>query len=506
MSTVDLYIKIITLLVREIELGENNPNDNSTDLIKTILNLNKGKKLSNLSGGESDLLSDLKQLIITITNDPDSYTVEMVMESLSIILKDKQELLAIAKKAIEMDMTVSGLKKSIVALRKYLNNYYRDAVATETIMDAAYKLKTDRLDGETKQAFISRLITNLESLTLTTRSKDQGVVDELDIEDEDSMTNVLNVVKDQAEGVIKLKTGWKKLNEMLNGGFRKGECVVINALQHKYKSGFTQSLFMQLAMHNTPVVTSKDKKPLIVYISFEDNADVFTEFMYRYLYYNEFREIPDLTKVTPHDISAYIKAKLTRTGYNVKLLRVDPSEWTYKHIINKTLEYEADGYEVHAVIVDYLAKLPSTGCISGPSGVDYRDMWNRLRNYFSARSTLFISPWQLSTEAKQLIRNGVSDVNFVKEIAGKGYTELSKQIDQVVDLELYIHIANVNRKPFLTVQRGKHRSPTIIDPDKMYFMLPFPHKAPILEDINEEGDTSVGDIDTKQENDLNFDF
>ena len=179
---------------------------------------------------------------------------------------------------------------------------------------------------------------------------------------------------------------------------------------------------------------------------------------------------------------------------------------TYKHIINKTLEYEADGYEVHAVIVDYLAKLPSTGCISGPSGVDYRDMWNRLRNYFSARSTLFISPWQLSTEAKQLIRNGVSDVNFVKEIAGKGYTELSKQIDQVVDLELYIHIANVNRKPYLTVQRGKHRSPTIIDPDKMYFMLPFPHKAPILEDINEEGDTSVGDIDSKQENDLNFDF
>ena len=122
------------------------------------------------------------------------------------------------------------------------------------------------------------------------------------------------------------------------------------------------------------------------------------------------------------------------------------------------------------------------------------------------RGTLLISPWQLSTEAKQLIRNGVSDVNFVKEIAGKGYTELSKQIDQVVDLELYIHIANINRKPFLTVQRGKHRSPTIIDPDKMYFMLPFPHKAPILEDINEEGDTSVGDIDSKQENDLNFDF
>ena len=139
-------------------------------------------------------------------------------------------------------------------------------------------------------------------------------------------------------------------------------------------------------------------------------------------------------------------------------------------------------------------------------GTDYRDMWNRLRNFCSGqnRSILFLSPSQLNTQAKQLIKNGISDTNFVKEIAGKGYTEISAQIDQVVDLELYIHITRIDRKPYLTVQRGKHRTPTIIDPEKMYFLLPFPHKAPILEDINREGDGV--NVEISGEDDLGFDF
>ena len=85
-----------------------------------------------------------------------------------------------------------------------------------------------------------------------------------------------------------------------------------------------------------------------------------------------------------------------------------------------------------------------------------------------------------------MIRNGVSALNFVKEIAGKGYLEGSKQIDQVVDLELYLHKAYQNKKPVLTVQRGKHRGHPILDDSDLYFILPFPYKAPILENINDE--------------------
>ena len=71
---------------------------------------------------------------------------------------------------------------------------------------------------------------------------------------------------------------------------------------------------------------------------------------------------------------------------------------------------------------------------------------------------------------------------------------------------MYIHITRIDRKPYLVVHRGKHRTPTILDPEKMMFMLPFPPKAPILEDINSTDDTSLGSGMVSGEDDLGFDF
>lgn len=132
-------------------------------------------------------------------------------------------------------------------------------------------------------------------------------------------------------------------------------------------------------------MTDPKKKPLILLISLEDDASVMLEFMYRYLYYNEYREVPDLTTLKVKDIVTYINSKINCNGYHGKIIRADPSEWTYKNIFNKILEYEAEGYEIHALIIDYLSKLPTTYCDrSGPAGTDVRDLFNRVRNFCTA--------------------------------------------------------------------------------------------------------------------------
>lgn len=110
----------------------------------------------------------------------------------------------------------------------------------------------------------------------------------------------------------------------------------------------------------------------------------------------------------------------------------------------------------------------------------------------------------MSSEAKQLIRNGVPDLTFVKEVQGKGYLNSSKTLDQVVDGELYIHIARIKRKPFLTVCRGKHRTPGILDDDKMYFTLPFPKGAPIKENVNEDGDANFSGGSSSSDDEFDF--
>jgi len=97
------------------------------------------------------------------------------------------------------------------------------------------------------------------------------------------------------------------------------------------------------------------------------------------------------------------------------------------------------------------------------------------------RKITLITPHQLSTDAKQLIRDGHQD--FVKLLPGKGYTSGSKQIDQECDLMIYMHIEKVGDRAYLTLQRDKHRGVDVIPESQMYMVLPFPEKGPILDDL-----------------------
>lgn len=489
MGKLDILLKCIILLFRESEVIDT-LNDDSKDLVKSVLSTFRGKtRLNNITGGEHDIIENLIDLIKNMLNSPESYDKLNLIQTLQLILKQNDSALSVIDKALNLESTTGGLKRSIVSLRANLNNYYKEAELTSLIKKAAYDLSMGKLE-ESVQDYTSKLVVNIEALSNITKLKDPGIVDEIDISDDEEMNKVITKVKNQTTGDGRFKTGWLELNTMLNGGFRRGEMVLTSALQHNYKSGFCQSLFAQLCMYNSPVLLDKNKKPLALFISLEDDSDVIANFLYRYLYNTEFSSQPDMEDVTPKEIAEYIKTKLTMTGFNVKILRVNPSDWTYKSLFNKIIEYEAAGYELEILFIDYLSKLPTTGCISsGPMGTDLRDLMNRVRNFCnnSARQVLVLTPHQLSVDCKQLLRNGISGQDLVKEIANKGYYEGSRQIDQVVDLEIHQHIARIGKNYYLTMQRGKRRYPEIIDDEKKYFMLPFPYKAPIPPNITLDG-------------------
>lgn len=507
MNKIDILFKCITLLYRESQLDDIS-SDSSKDLVKTIIAQMKNIRKP-LVGGETDTTEELLTLCLDMVNNIEGYDKLNLIQTLQVILKDNPTLLESIEKIINVEIEPPGLKRSIVSLRKHLYNYYRETETINIIKKASYQLSLGKLE-EGIQEFTSKLIINLEALNTISRVKDAGIVDEIDISDEEELDKVLTKVKKQTIGDGRLKTGWKELNEMLNGGFRLGETVLTSALQHNYKSGFLRSLFAQLCMYNKPVLKNKDKKPLNLFISFEDDADIIAEFFYKYLYFSNTGEDPDISFLSTKEVSDYLKEHLTRTGYNVKFIRANPAEWTYKSILNKILEYEASGFEIHVLVVDYLSKLPTTGCDNtGPMGTAFRDMLTRMRDYTASKSTLFLTTHQLSTDAKQLIRNGIPAKDFVKEIANKGYYEGSRQLDQVVDLEIHQHIAKLGRgKYYLTIQRGKRRYPEIVDDDKKYFMLPFPQKVPCIPpNLDLEGNYigfkySVEDSFLKDDNDL----
>jgi len=384
---IDILLKTVTLLHRERVLGYDS-SEVSTDLARTILStFTTNTKTNQLIGGDASVATDLGYLVTDLINNGDGYDKESLLQSLEVILKDKTELIAVANKAIDVDMTTPSLKRTVLTLRTRLNYYYKEFELRALISKASYSINTGDLGGSSLLDFAKSLSNNIEALTFnTSKTKDAAIVDEFDLggDGEDQVRELFQQVTGDNQQSALLKLAWPDINDMLQGGIRRGAFVNIYALQHNYKSGMLRTIFAQALRCNKPVMLDPSKKPLMVYISLEDDSVINMEFLYSYLYYSEFRKLPSIADIDPAEAVEYVKSHLCVNGYHIKMLRVNPSEWTHRHIFNKVMEYEADGYEVHLVAMDYLSKLPTTGCIQGPTGTDFRDMFNRVRNFMSA--------------------------------------------------------------------------------------------------------------------------
>lgn len=482
-----LLVNAITLLFRESQITSSS--ENSAILVREIL---KGIRLPEVNFGidrERDILEGLKTTALSMCENPIDHTYEVseLLQRLKINVGDDEQCYEAITDGICPELTPNAIKRTCINLRRTLDNYFREEKVKEIIGKASFKIKFDRSSITDMKTFVSELSSELEPYMQDVITKDPAIVSDIDLTDSEGVKGVYTNIKEQEDGTTILRTGYQGINTMLGGGFRRGEEVIIGALQHKYKTGFTLSLFKQIALYNTPQMIDPTKKPLLVRISFEDDISLNFQFLYQSLKENETGEAVCMDNLNEEEVAQYVQNKLQETGYNVKLLRVDPTMWTYKSICNKMLEYEAEGYEIHLCMLDYLGMVPTTGCNQGPMGTDLRDMFRRMRNFFNKKKITLITPHQLSTEAKRLIRDGRTD--FVRDIEGKGYYAGCAQLDQEVDLEIYIHIEIVNGKSYLTVQRGKHRKISQTPIEDRYCVLPFHDIGGIRDDLGKPNTT-----------------
>lgn len=477
-----LLVKAITLLYRESLLDSKN--DNSSDLVRTVLENVKAPELTIGANREREIVVGLKKTALEMCENPVDHLYERsdLLSTIKSNCQDDEALYETFVTGIELDMNDASLKRSIVNTRKTIQKHFSEQKVEELLSKGLYSLRHGRDKIKSFSTWLGELCASLEPFQLGQNGKDPAIVSEIDFSDVDSAAAVYEEIKHMQDGSSLMKTGWKELNRMIQGGFRRGEEVMIGALQHNYKTGFSLSLFKQVALYNKPMMIDPKKKPMLLRISFEDDLTNNFQFLFENIKAHEIQSDNPEDLITEKDVARYVTGKLQINGYHIRMLRVDPSQWTYMHICNKITELESEGYEIHLCMLDYLAMVPTTGCSVGPMGSDVRDMYRRIRNFMSPRKITMITPHQLSTEAKQLIRDGRR--NFLQEVQGKGYLDKCRTLDQELDLELYIHIEKFQGQYFLNVQRGKHRGVPVIDDDFKSFYLPFPKKGPIVDDVN----------------------
>lgn len=497
MNSKALLIKSITLLFMEAQLVENS--DKSRELIENVISTIKMPELNVTLDHEAEILFALRKLALEMAKDPSDtkYTTPEMVQRVKLATMDEPSLAEAFSELVEKEYSQEEIKRMVGNAKRSLNHHFKND-KIRAIINQAYKdinFKTDHLDDF--GGIAEKVINELELYRGNTVNNDPAIVGELCTSVRDSVVNAFKKVNEEETGAAIIKLGVQGMNRMFRHQLKRGDFMVVSALQHNYKTGMTLNLFRQTVTYNEPVMIDPSKKPLAVWISFEDSLENNLRMFYTSIRCNEIGgPIPadEIAKLSVEELADYVITKLSATGFTVKILRVNPSAWTYRSLQDKVREWENDGYEVQIMGVDYLSLLPTTGCVqNGPTGTDKRDLFRRTRNFMNPRKILFMTPHQLSSDAKELIRQGKGEATFVKEIANKGYYEGSKQIDQEVDIEVHIHLVTVNGTTYVTAQRGKHRGIVGATPaEDKYTCLPMmqssseTYNSGVLDDVNGE--------------------
>ncbi|MCK5919798.1 MAG: hypothetical protein KAG66_02580, partial [Methylococcales bacterium] len=251
------------------------------------------------------------------------------------------------------------------------------------------------------------------------------------------------------------------------------------------------SLFRQLVMYNEPHPVAKEGlKPLVIRISFEDDLHM----NFRHLYYDirksEGADAEDIANVddwSSEELADFVKGNMEKTGFEVEMLRVNPNEWTFRDLMDTVEYFTSEGYEVQALFIDYLAMLPTTGCIQGAIGQDLRNLFQRLKNFASEQQIAIVTPHQINPAAKELLLKGqLKDASFVTDIVGRGLYLGCRSLDNEFDAELNIHLYEYGGKTWLTVGWAKHRNHVTAKADKLC-VYEFPsHGMPIPSDLHRD--------------------
>ena len=479
-SRLTVFLKCLQLLFRDG--GENK---NSTrELITNILAIYKPMDSFAITGGEQESTEKIRDYLLECL-DEEILNREIILQNLSDILKTSTR----RDTAIDMfKMVEEDDNKNIIrALENELNNKIYIYRIKKTLNGYTYDFDKKFKSGMSPDDMLSKIIEELTVLTKNIKNKDDAIVNEVDLDNVENVSKVFQVVKEtnEAEG-FKFKLGLRALNKITNNGYKDSEFVIWNALQHNYKSGMLASSLIGIARYNKPIMTDPSKIPLLLYVSLEDDLDILFEFLYRQMYYTDNKVKADMTNTSKEEMSKYVKDKLQETGFKVKFIRVDPSDWSYSSFFSLIEKYEKDGFELKTVILDYLSLIPTVGCIAtGAVGSDLRDLYRRVRNFFAKRKCLFISAHQLSPDAQMINRENLTGEVFLNRIMGKGFFDGSKKLSQEMDLELYAYKFTQNNKDYLAIGKGKHKGSKVMKSTDKLAIIPFPENLePIPDDIN----------------------
>lgn len=468
-------VKSVSLLYLESQI-EGYRSGNAAMIRDILSDIKMPENIGELGDGRNTL-SNLRTTVLWMLNNGDSqrYEPDTLLQRLRLNTQNDDNTYKAFEKTIRRYPDESVIRKHINDISREMRRYKNHEKLQEIIKKASYAINFKEAEIEDWDSFILQTAQDLLSVDMETEERtDPAFITSVNFNDAESVRAAFEDMNKSlsTDGIIKFP--FKALNRMMGvqGGGRRGEFGLVNALPHNNKSGTLLDLFIGTCIFNDPFLFNKDKKPLVLFYSTEDDVPVIIQKIYVILKQLETGMAVSVKGIDIAEASTYVMEKLQARGWYVELHRIKGSAFTYAKYIKHLEQYKAKGFEVCASYIDYLAMYSKDGCVQGATGDDLQDLYKRVREYTSAEKILQVTAHQLSTQAKEEKR--MNPAKFIRDMPGGGYYQGCKKLDTEVDWEFYVNKQTVNDGAYLEYLWGKHRGVVEPTPEShKYFVMKF---------------------------------
>jgi hypothetical protein len=452
-------------------------------LVKILSALYQAKKLK-----DNNLINELVETLEELPKpNPDVFqqdkeTRESIRATIQWLLKqpnDEPIIKSLLMQRVEL------FCKNDDALKKTIEAGLEDCADDEMTRKLVYKHVTEvRMNGET-EAFAKKFKSAIrdfyfkelhemkkedwgnlvdmiqERINATYEERQSEIVHTITSDAPESFYDVIEMAKKEnsKEGI--LKTGLQGINEGLepDGGFRRSKMYLVNALTNRGKSLTMAHFLASVGMYNKPLLRKAVKIPTLLMESSEDTMDLIVMRMYKLATESKAQYDKSFQTSEKEDIVDTIVSCFKENGWYLIVNQIEANKDSMQHIFDRVRALEMKGHEIIWYGYDYLGLVPIDK-IPGESKSDkLQILFRRVRSFMIARGICFVTPHQLSPEAKKMLKEAddESEVYFAREAAGKSLTETSTKITNEVDVEITIHVAKTNTRNYWTFCIGKQR-------------------------------------------------
>ncbi len=480
-NTIQQLIKIITILYFNDKADDTNENifDEVNKYLREI------KIDARAIVGLGDLASVIEALRYTaewmVHNNEGKYDRKLLLQRLTINCQGNNDYVEIAKLGLDENITSVDARKKVINLLLELRYDKKKNDLKNLIASLNAKLNFNNEYWEIGPT-VTDLMTKLDDLQVTTKNEIPGLVGEVDFTNSEFIEKALNkgIELSDVEGL--LNTGDQYLNYTSGGGFKRGFLINFNALTHHYKSGQLIDLSLNIPIYNNPWMWDQTKKPMILRISFENTIDQDIIIIYKKLYELTYKKAYDLTEVNIDEASKFLKDYFQQNGYTFHIQNYNPSNFCIYDLFNLLNKYINAGYEIHAVICDYL-ELITDNTYGDRKDSKISKTYEMVRCFCYPKGITFITAAQLDTEAKNYYN--YNKLGFLDKVCDGGYNRDCKSLHHKLDLDYTLCIIrHSDSYTYLGRILGKNRGTSIIPTNNRKAYHRFEFIGGIIPDID----------------------